>query len=189
MGAHGLLMKGPPPYEETYRIPLIVRWPGVVAPGSTSDALVSSMDLAPTICRDGGLRAVARRRRGRWSRSCVESRPARRSSRTLPSFTGSASFTRSASCGGRHWKYVFNGFDFDELYDLEADPYEMTNLAPDPAYADVLREMAVADVAAHPRDGRFQHVQLALWDVPLRAGGAKHRRPRLSHAGQRTASP
>ena len=37
---------------------------------------------------------------------------------------------------------MFNGFDFDELYDLEADPYEMHNLAPDPAYADLLREMA-----------------------------------------------
>ena len=40
------------------------------------------------------------------------------------------------------FKYVFNGFDFDELYDLYADPHEMTNLAPDPAYADILREMA-----------------------------------------------
>jgi hypothetical protein len=37
---------------------------------------------------------------------------------------------------------VFNGLDFDELYDLEADPCKTTNLAPDPAYADVLREMA-----------------------------------------------
>ena len=37
---------------------------------------------------------------------------------------------------------MFNGYDFDELYDLGSDPYEMRNLAPDPAYADVLREMA-----------------------------------------------
>jgi arylsulfatase A-like enzyme len=42
----------------------------------------------------------------------------------------------------QQYKYVFNGFDFDELYDLEADPHEMTNLAPGPVYAEVLREMA-----------------------------------------------
>jgi hypothetical protein len=40
------------------------------------------------------------------------------------------------------FKYVFNDFDFDELCDLAADLYEMTNLASDPAYADVLRQMA-----------------------------------------------
>ena len=32
------------------------------------------------------------------------------------------------------WKFVFNGFDFDELYQLDEDPYEMKNLAQDPAY-------------------------------------------------------
>ena len=42
----------------------------------------------------------------------------------------------------QQYKYVFNGFDFDELYDLEADPYEITNLASDPAYAAILSEMA-----------------------------------------------
>ena len=41
----------------------------------------------------------------------------------------------------RDFKYVFNGFDRDELYDLRADPHEMRNLAGDPAYEAVKREM------------------------------------------------
>jgi arylsulfatase A-like enzyme len=40
-----------------------------------------------------------------------------------------------------NWKFVLNGFDFDELYNLEADPYEMKNLARDPAYEDKVKHM------------------------------------------------
>ena len=36
-------------YEGGIRVPLIVRWPGVTKPGTTSDAVVSSIDLFPTI--------------------------------------------------------------------------------------------------------------------------------------------
>ena len=43
--------------------------------------------------------------------------------------------------GYTFFKYVFNGFDRDELYDLRVDPHEMRNLADDPAYAAVVREM------------------------------------------------
>jgi choline-sulfatase len=39
------------------------------------------------------------------------------------------------------WKFVFNGFDFDELYNLDDDPWEMHNLAQDTACADRLRTM------------------------------------------------
>jgi choline-sulfatase len=141
MGAHGLLMKGPPPYEETYRIPLIVRWPGVVAPGTTSDALVSSMDLAPTIVEMAGCapfetqaRSLMPLLRGEPTGDVFES--------DFAEFHGQRFFyTQRIVWWGRH-KYVLNGFDFDELYDLETDPYEMHNLAPDPAYADLAREMA-----------------------------------------------
>mgnify|MGYP001173176804 CR=1 FL=1 len=39
------------------------------------------------------------------------------------------------------WKFVFNGFDFDELYNLAADPAEMRNLVGDPEQADRVRSM------------------------------------------------
>ena len=40
------------------------------------------------------------------------------------------------------WKFVFNGFDYDELYNLEKDPYEMNNLASKDEYVEVVRKMA-----------------------------------------------
>jgi choline-sulfatase len=41
----------------------------------------------------------------------------------------------------RDWHYVFNGFDDDELYDLQADPHEMRNRAGDASLAGVQRTM------------------------------------------------
>lgn len=42
-------------YEPGIKVPLIVRWPGMTAPGSTSDALVSTMDLPATWLEAAGL--------------------------------------------------------------------------------------------------------------------------------------
>lgn len=42
----------------------------------------------------------------------------------------------------RWWKYVFNTFDEDELYDLAADPHELRNLAGEPHCRAVLESMA-----------------------------------------------
>ena len=39
------------------------------------------------------------------------------------------------------WKLVFNGFDYDELYNLDLDPGEMQNLARQPEHAERLRDM------------------------------------------------
>jgi len=44
-------------------------------------------------------------------------------------FNGVELYYSQRTCFTKKWKYVYNGFDFDELYDLENDPHEMTNLA------------------------------------------------------------
>jgi arylsulfatase A-like enzyme len=78
----------------------------------------------------------------------------------------------------QQYEYVFNGFDFDELYDPEADPYEMTNLAPDPAYAGVLRGMAEWIKSHQP--GNSNARQYSNLGKSL-----QYRRERSSHSPQR----
>lgn len=41
-------------YEGGIRVPFIVKWPGVVAPGSTTDVPVTSVDIFPTIVKAAG---------------------------------------------------------------------------------------------------------------------------------------
>lgn len=45
-------------FEESLRTPLIVRWPGVVAAGTVSDAIVSNLDFAPTFLEIAGAGAM-----------------------------------------------------------------------------------------------------------------------------------
>lgn len=43
-------------YDSGLRVPLIIRWPGAIAPGSVSDRLVSLVDLGPTVLSVAGVR-------------------------------------------------------------------------------------------------------------------------------------
>ena len=53
-GAHGLPYKGPAMYEELIRVPLVISWPQRIRSGK-SDAMISSIDLLPTLCDLAGV--------------------------------------------------------------------------------------------------------------------------------------
>jgi arylsulfatase A-like enzyme len=61
------------PYEGGTRVPLIVRWPGVVQPGSASAVPVSSIDYFPTLLEVAGAPAALGPRR-RVDRPCAQGR-------------------------------------------------------------------------------------------------------------------
>jgi len=49
MGDHGMIYKGPSPFDGVLRVPLIMGVPGLTKPGSVSNSLVSSIDFSKTI--------------------------------------------------------------------------------------------------------------------------------------------
>ncbi|WP_222429919.1 sulfatase family protein [Paenibacillus cremeus] len=55
LGDHGIYWKGPYFYEELVRVPLMIAWPGKVAGGRRSKALVELVDLAPTLLEASSL--------------------------------------------------------------------------------------------------------------------------------------
>ena len=140
LGAHGLFLKGVPAFEEAYRVPLILRGPGVPV-GRAVAAPVGLIDVGPTLVRL--LLGEAYPAHGHdLAAHLGDGDPAATPGEAFAEFHGQRlRYTQRVLWRGR-WKYVFNGFAEDELYDLEADPFELANLAGDPAHGATLRAMA-----------------------------------------------
>jgi arylsulfatase A-like enzyme len=144
-GAHGLPYKGPAMYDELIRVPLAIAWPGGISAGR-SDALVTLIDLLPTLCDltgvpappgvDGlSLRPLLERRESRrqaWRRDMIFGEYYGKQAWRVP-----IRMVRTA-----RWKYVrYLGYG-EELYDLTADPGELRNRASDPRSASQRRRLA-----------------------------------------------
>ncbi|MBI5364599.1 MAG: sulfatase, partial [Planctomycetes bacterium] len=138
LGDHGLFDKRFM-YEESLRVPLIVRWPAAIAAGTSTQELVLNLDLPETFLEVAGL-PVPETMQGRS---------------LAPFFRGG---TPSAWRQAFYYRYYHDPGDHDtrahygvrtktrklvhfwrkgqwELFDLEHDPHELVNLAADPGYA------------------------------------------------------
>ena len=139
VGGHRLADKGPFLYDEICRIPFVARIPGVTSAGARDANWIYNYDIMPTALELGGAGVPE----GLDARSIlpVLAGDETRQSVAYVEFHGHQVPYCQRSIRTETHKYIFNAPEMDELYDLAADPHEMTNVAADPAVGTVLGDL------------------------------------------------
>jgi uncharacterized sulfatase len=134
LGSHSIWSKGPAVYNEITNIPYIVRWKGKTPAGSVSKDPVSHINIVPTILDAAGL-TVSDFIQGKSIVKTLLDPGVKPNEAVFIEFgrfevdhDGFGGFQPLRCIFDGRYKLNINLFDADELYDLESDPDEMTNL-------------------------------------------------------------
>ncbi|GAA4192780.1 sulfatase [Streptosporangium oxazolinicum] len=138
-GEHRIQSGKTVPYEESIRVPLIIRGPGLPA-GKHVSTIAANIDLAPTILDAADATAgVTVDGRSLLPIAVDTASPAR----GIVIETGPKQSGRwYAGLRAPRWKYVEHSTGERELYDLQQDPYELVSVHNDPRYATTRQALA-----------------------------------------------
>jgi arylsulfatase A-like enzyme len=167
LGDHGLFDKRFM-YEESIRMPFLVRWPAAIPPGTKSDALALNVDFAPTFL-DAARLPPSAEMQGRSLLPLLRGRtpPDWRTSMYYRYYHDPGDHNTRAHYGVRtrtHKLIYFWKKDQWELFDLVNDPYELHNLYGQPGQ-EALTEKLKAELARLKREVRDED-QLANEQLP-----------------------
>jgi N-acetylglucosamine-6-sulfatase len=133
-------------FEESMKMPFVIRWPGVVKAGSRSEAMIQNIDYAPTFLHIAGA-PVPDAIQGRSLMPVLEQSPLTPldwRDALYYAYYGERTHAVAAHDGIRTDRYKLIHFQPKSewnLFDLEADPQELRSVHADPAYASVLEEL------------------------------------------------
>ncbi len=135
-------------YEESFKTPLLVRWPGVVAAGTSSDQMVQNLDFAQTFLEMAGIEApddmqgeslvpLLNGDENTWDRDAVYYH--------YYEYPAVHMVKRHYGIVTREYKLAHFYYDVDEweLYDRIRDPLELKNEYDNPEYAEVVAGLKV----------------------------------------------
>ena len=145
-------------YEESLKMPYIMRWPGGIEAGSVNDDMILNVDFAPTFLEMAGLDIPAHYQGRSFAPLLAGERPADwRTSMYYRYWMHKTHHNVYAHYGIRTRRHKLIYYYADalgqagtidesyapewELFDLEKDPYELNNAVDDPDYADILVEL------------------------------------------------
>lgn len=133
-------------FEQSYRTPLLIEWPGVTKPGSVNNDMVSNLDFAETFLDIAGEKVPA----DMQGRSMVPvlqgNTPAdwrKEHYYHYYEYPGSHMVKRHYGISTERYKLIHYYYDIDEweMFDLQEDPLEMRNAYEDPAYTSVRADL------------------------------------------------
>ena len=139
MGSHGVGGKRQP-FEESIRVPFLVRWPGIVPHGKSVDALFGAIDIMPTLCGLAGIPIPSTCVGRDFSPSLRGKKGPEPEAQLLMHIS-----KKNASGGETHPAPLFRGLRTRRhtfavrpdgpwcLFDNKEDPYQMKNLMDDPS--------------------------------------------------------
>ena len=146
-GEHGLSVERRLAYEESIRMPLLIRYPKAIKSGTSRDEFALNIDLAPTLLELAGV-TVPSAMQGRSLVPLLQGKRSAWRNSFLIEYYSDKVMPRITQMGYKavrteRWKYIhyLELEGMDELYDLKTDPYEIKNLTNQPGYEKVLAEM------------------------------------------------
>jgi N-acetylglucosamine-6-sulfatase len=132
-------------YEESIRIPMLARLPGVIRPNSKISGMALNIDIAPTMLHLAGVE-VPKTMHGRSLVPLLRGYRVKWRDSFLAEYFREPNFPRTPTwraIRNQRWKYIHypDGEGGDELFDLTADPYELKNAAAEPRNGPVLASL------------------------------------------------
>ncbi len=145
-------------YDESFKTPLLIRWPDKVKPGSVSDEMVQNLDFAQTILEAAGipepddmqgesLVPLLEGKNDKWTRDAVYYH--------YYEYPAVHMVKRHYGIVTKEYKLVHFYYDVNEweLYDRKKDTYEINNVYDDPAYSEIVKELKVKLTALRKQYG------------------------------------
>ena len=133
-------------YDESFKTPLLIKWPNKITPGTTEGEMVQNLDFAQTFLEMAGVRApknmqgeslvpLLKGEKEKWDRDAVYYH--------YYEYPGEHAVKRHYGIATEDFKLIHFYYDVDEweLYDRKNDPLEHHNLFDNPEYAEVRAEM------------------------------------------------
>ena len=131
-------------YEDSFRTPMVMRYPGVIKPGTKSEAMVLNLDIAPTVLQAANI-AIPVDMQGKSMLPILTDKKADERKSIYYHYYENGEHSVSPHFGIKTKRYKLIRFykrvESWELFDLNKDPSELRNLYTDPKYKAVVADL------------------------------------------------